>query len=405
MGARTGTPLDGIVRQRAPGQGGGRLETVALYAATIACYSDMYLTQPVLPMLSSEFGVAPARAGLTVSAVVLAIAVASSFYGPLSDALGRKRVMVGAAAALAVPTVLCAATRSFAPLLALRAAQGVLIPGVTAVSVAYAGDHVEPRRLTVVVGGLIAASVTGGLTGRVVGGLVASVAGWRAGFVLFGLVTFGTSLLLARGLRGGEAGEGVAWSRAYGGMLAHLADRRLVGAFLIGASLFFGFIGIFTYLPYHLTAAPYHLSTALVSSVYVVYMAGVVVSPISGRLAARFSQRGLMAVGLAIAGAGMATTLLAPLAAVVGGLVVLCVGMFTAQAIAPAFVNASAPRAKGGANALYLTFYYVGGTLGSVLPGLAWQAWRWPGVVGVCAAGLAIALAADAVLCAAPARR
>jgi MFS transporter, YNFM family, putative membrane transport protein len=386
------------------GETGGKGETAALYAATVACYADMYLTQPVLPVLSREFGVAPAQAGLTVSAVVLAIAVTSSFYGPLSDILGRKRVMVGAAALLAVPTALCAATRAFAPLLALRAAQGALIPGVTAVSIAYAGDHVDRRRLTVVVGGIIAASVAGGLLGRVAGGLVASFAGWRAGFVLFAAFTLGAALLLARGLRGGRAGEGIAWVRAYGGMLAHLADRRLVGAFLIGASLFFGFIGIFTYLPYHLTEAPYRLSTALVSSVYLVYLAGVVVSPIAGRVAVRVPARAIMAVGLAVAGAGMAATLLGPLPAIVAGLVVLCLGMFTAQAIAPSFVNTSAPRAKGGANALYLTFYYVGGTLGSVLPGLAWQAWRWPGVVAVCSAALAIGLLSDALLCRAPAR-
>ena len=80
----------------------GRL---ALYAGTVSAYADMYLTQPVLPDLSREFGVGPARAGLTVSAVVLAIAAASSFYGPLSDALGRKRVMVGASALRAVATL------------------------------------------------------------------------------------------------------------------------------------------------------------------------------------------------------------------------------------------------------------------------------------------------------------
>jgi MFS transporter, YNFM family, putative membrane transport protein len=383
----------------------GGLETVALYAATICCYADIYLTQPVLPVLSREFGVAPARAGLTVSAVVLAIAAASTFYGPLSDALGRKRVMVGAAALLAVPTLLCAATRGFGALLALRAAQGALIPGVTAVAVAYAGDRFDRARLSVVVAGVIGASVSGGLLGRVAGGLIAAAAGWRASFVVFGALTLAAALLLARGLSGAAVGESVAWARAYGGMLAHLADRRLVGAFLIGCALFFGFIGIFTYLPYHLGGDPYRLSTAVVSSVYVVYLAGVVVSPISGRLAARHSQRGLMAVGLVVAGAGMAMTLLQPLGAIVAGLVVLCIGMFTAQAIAPGFVNASAPRAKGGANALYLAFYYVGGTFGSVLPGLAWQAWRWPGVVGVCAAGLAAALAADALLCGAPPRK
>ncbi|HTP30443.1 MAG TPA: MFS transporter, partial [Anaeromyxobacteraceae bacterium] len=66
---------------------------------------------------------------------------------------------------------------------------------------------------------------------------------------------------------------------------------------------------------------------------------------------------------------------------------------------APAFVNTQARTAKGGASALYLTFYYVGGTLGSFFPGLAWQAWRWPGVVGVCAASLVIAALSDALLC------
>jgi YNFM family putative membrane transporter len=384
--------------------GRGRLETVALYAATVACYSDMYLTQPVLPVLSREFGVTPARAGLSISAVVFAIAAASTFYGPLSDALGRKRVMVGAAALLAIPTGACALTTSYGALLVMRAAQGVLIPGVTAVSVAYAGDHVERERLTVVVGGVIAASVLGGLTGRVAGGLIASAFGWRTSFAVFSAITLACAALLAYGLDGRRVGERIRWVAAYGGMLAHLVDRRLVGAFLVGFSLFFGFIGIFTYLPYHLSAPPYRLSTALVSSVYLVYMAGVVVSPVAGRVAVRTSPRLLMAVGLVVAAGGMAATLLPSLTAIVAALVVLCLGMFTAQAVAPAFVNASAPRAKGGANALYLAFYYVGGTLGSVVPGLAWQAWRWPGVVAVCVASLGLALLADVFLCSAPAK-
>ncbi len=376
-----------------------RLETTALYVATVACYSDMYITQPVLPTLSREFGISPARAGLSISAVVVGIAVASSFYGPLSDALGRKRVMVGSGLLLAAPTALCALTHTFGSLLALRVAQGLLIPGITAVSVAYAGDRADRGRLPAVVGGIIAASVLGGLLGRVLGGLIASVAGWRQAFLFFGASTLGSALLLARGLSGARSAERVGWARAYGGMVHHLADRRLLGAFLIGMTLFFGFMGIFTYLPYHLVEAPYRLSTAKVSTVYVVYLAGVVVSPIAGRVSARVSPRLVMAVGLAVAIVGMLGTLLAPLWSIAGALVVLCLGMFTAQAVAPAFANTSAPRAKGGASALYLMFYYVGGTLGSWLPGLAWEAWRWPGVVAVCAASLGGALLADALLC------
>ena len=120
----------------------GARERWALYAGTVVCYGDMYVTQPLLPDLSREFGVGPAQAGLTVSAVVLAIALASILYGPLSDALGRRAVMVASLALLALATLACALPRSFGALVAVRGVQGLLVPGMSAVSVAYAGTVV-----------------------------------------------------------------------------------------------------------------------------------------------------------------------------------------------------------------------------------------------------------------------
>ncbi len=374
-------------------------ERLALYAGTIAAYADMYVTQPILPLLSKEFGIGAARAGLTVSAVVLAIAVASTLYGPLSDAAGRRRVMAGSTGLLAIATLACAFAPSFDALVALRAVQGGLVPGMTAVSVAYAGDRFRERDLPAVVGGIIGASVVGGLVGRVVAGAIAARFGWRAAFVAFAALTAIAALLLARGLADGAARERRGLGEAWAGMLGHLRDARLAGAYVVGGALFFGWIGIFTYLPYHLAAPPYALSTAAISSVYVVYAAGVLSSSVAGRLSGRVPPRTLIAIGLVVEAAGMAVLLLRPLSLVVVGLVVMVLGTFTAQAIAPAFVNVTATTAKGGASALYLTSYYVGGTLGSVLPGLALQAAGWPGVVLTCAAAVGVAFAANALLC------
>jgi YNFM family putative membrane transporter len=370
----------------------------ALWAGTVAAYADMYVTQPLLPLLSSEFGVRPAQAGLTVSAVVLAIAVASSVYGPLSDALGRRRVMAGATALLAVATLACGFAPSFGALVALRAVQGALVPGMTAVAVAYAGDRLDPRELGPAVGGIIAASVVGGLVGRVVSGGIAAHLGWRASFAVFAALTAAAALALARGLAPGARVRS-GWGRAYGGMLAHFRDPRLVGAYVVALSLFFGWIGIFTYLPYRLAGPPYRLGTGAISSVYLVYAAGVIVSPIAGRLSARVGARRLIAIGLVVEAAGMAIVLARPLPLVVLGLVVLVLGTMTAQAVAPAFVNVTAREAKGGANALYLSFYYIGGTLGASLPGFAWEVRGWPGVVAICAGVVGIGMAANALLC------
>ena len=371
----------------------------ALHFATVTVYADMYVTQPILPLLSEEFRIAPATAGLSISVVVLMIALVSSGYGWLSDRIGRKPVMVASCALLAVPTLLCAVTTSFPMLVLFRALQGLLMPGVTAVAVAHLGDHFEGPELGPRVGGWIAASVVGGLTGRVVSGWIASVWHWRASFLFFGVCTLAGAAVIGRALPAGGAAQAGRHPTGQGALRSHFGNRRLLGAFVIGACVFFAFIGVFTYLPYYLTAAPFRLSTALVSSVYLVYVAGVFTSIVTGRLSRRFGARAVMATGFGIAIAGVLGTLLPLLTAIVLSLVVLCVGMFTVQSTAPAFVNGNARGAKGAAGALYVSFYYVGASLGSLLPGYAWQAWGWPGVVAACSAALLLGLAADVLLC------
>jgi YNFM family putative membrane transporter len=384
----------------APRPPGSALALPALFFATVAVFADLYVTQPILPLLSHEFGVSAPEAALTVSVVVLMVALVSNTYGPLADAWGRRPVMIASCAALSVPTFLCAAAPTFPALVVLRALQGALMPGVAAIAVAWIGDAYAGAALGPAVGSYIAASVLGGLTGRVASGWIASHFSWRAPFLVFGALTLlgaaGMALHLPASPRPGGATVGGAFRE----MAGHLRNRRIVGGLVIGFSVFFGFIAVFTYLPYYLTAPPFGLTTAQVSGVYLVYAAGIATSWTAGRASARLGRRTLMAAGFLVAAAAVAVTLTPSLGLVVGGLVALCVGMFLVQGTAPAFVNATATEAKGGAGALYTTFYYLGATFGSVLPGYAWQAWGWPGVVGACLAAFAAGLLAVAFLCA-----
>jgi YNFM family putative membrane transporter len=379
---------------------GGRGSVAVLYCATAAVFADMYIAQPILPLLSHDFAIAPATAGLSLSVVVLAIALASSVYGLLSDALGRKPVMVASCLLLTIPTLLCALAPSFAWLLVFRALQGALIPGLSGVAVAYLGDHHGGASLGSAVGRYISASIGGALLGRVVSGLIADLSSWRGAFVVWAAVTLVSAAALARALPGDRPTGPVVWRGAYSGMARHFRNRRVVGAFAIGASLFFAYTGVFTYLSYYLTAAPFALPTAIVSSVYVVYLAGVIASPIAGRLSGRFPRPLILAGGMLIAGVGITGTLAHLLPVVVLSLLVLCGGMSIAQATAPAFVNVSARGAKGSAGAMYLAFYYLGATFGSVVPGYAWQTWGWPGVAATCGIALTVALLTDVALCA-----
>jgi len=352
----------------------------------------MYVTQPLLPLLSREYGLSATVAGASVSAVVLTIALLAAAYGPLADAIGRKPVMAYGCAALALATLACGFAPSFGALLVLRAIQGALVPSVSAVAVVYLGDLAGDRDPGSLVGAYIGATVLGGLVGRVGSGLIAQATTWRAPFFAFAAVT----ALAAAGLFLAAAdvrphGPRTTLAGAYREMGAHFANPRLVLAFFVAGTLFFGFIGIFTYLPYRLSAAPFLLSTGAIAWFYASYAAGVVSAPLAGRFSA-VPRRILIAAGFAIAIAGTLLTAVPHAAAIAAGCAVLCVGMFVAQAVAPAYVNVTAKTGKGGANAVYQAFYYTGAVLGSTLPGIAFEHFGWNGVVVSCAASLAIGL-------------
>lgn len=59
------------------------------------------------------------------------------------------------------------------------------------------------------------------------------------------------------------------------------------------------------------------------------------------------------------------------------GMFVFCAGLFTAHSLLSGFVNTLVKDTKAIANGLYICFYYMGGTLGSVLPGAVFQRYGW----------------------------
>jgi YNFM family putative membrane transporter len=166
-------------------------------------------------------------------------------------------------------------------------------------------------------------------------------------------------------------------------MLRHLTDRRLVAIYAVGFGVLFTFVATFTYVNFHLAAAPYRLSPSGLGAIFAVYLMGSLVAPLTGRGVARFGRRRLVVGLIVFWGAGLALTLLPSLGAIVAGLA-LGVGCgFVCQAVATGFVALSAPTGRSSAIGLYATCYYLGGSAGGVLPALAWNAAGWPGCVAL----------------------
>jgi YNFM family putative membrane transporter len=167
-----------------------------------------------------------------------------------------------------------------------------------------------------------------------------------------------------------------------------------------GGALFFTFVGTSTFVSFRLAAEPFGYDTVEISLLYVLWVLGGV-GPFAGRVADRIGWERLLLVALLTAMASIALSLPDALPAVVAGLGLLTVAMFSGVTAAQFGVASATARIAGRASGLYFTSYYVAGGLGAFLPGFACEAWGWTRVTAV--AGAVLATAAT-VSCALPLR-
>jgi len=366
-----------------------RRMSVAL--AGFAAFLNLYAPQSVLPLLSQEFGAAPGDVSLTITAPTLAVAVIAPFTGAVADVLGRKRVISIAMFALVVPTVMAALASGLSALVFWRFVQGLVLPPIFAVVVAYIGEE-WPRHEAVAVAGIYtSATAFGGFFGRFVAGIVADAIDWRAAFLALAALTFvlalTVTLTLPKELRFvRSAGLKV----AFGQMLQHLRNRRLLATYAVGFGVLFSFVATFTYVNFLLAAPPFDLSPTFLGLIFVVYLGGSLVAPLTGAGVARFGRRRLVMLAIGIWICGLALTLVPWLPAIIIGLTISATCGLLCQAISIGVVAVSAEQGLSSAVGLYVTCYYIGGSVGGLLPGFAWSTAHWPGCIAMVVAVLAM---------------
>ena len=369
---------------------------LACMLAGMCTFLNVYCTQPLLPYLQSLYHASEIEVSLTVSATILAVAIAAPFVGMMAESIGRKKVIVPCLYALTVPTMLVATSRNLHELIFWRFMQGLFVPGVIAVIMAYIGDEFPSSHVGRAMAAYVSGTVLGGFSGRYISGVVAHHFGWSDAFIVIGLINLAGAVIVQNQL---PPARNFVRSKNWRGSVAdagqHLHNPRLVAVFGMAFAVLFSLVGAFTYANFHLARPPYRLNSQQLGSVSFVYLLGVVITPFAGRFLDRFGMRLTAIVALSFTTVGLLLTLSRPLPLIVAGLAVFSSGIFIFQAVGTVQTGVVAGRARSSAAGLYVTFYYVGGSLGAIVTGWTWQAGGWPPCVfllmGV--AGLALALA------------
>ncbi len=318
------------------------------------------------------------------------------FTGAVADVLGRKRVIVVAMFVLVVPTLMVGLSTSLSALIFWRAMQGLVLPPIFAVTIAYIGDEWSAREATTAAGIYSSGSSLGGFQ-RAAGDRLlrrprsaGAPASWRSPPSRLP-APIAVALLLPHE-RKFVRSEGLLASARQ--MLAHFRNGQLLATYAVGFGVLFNFICTFTFVSFHLAAAPYNLSASWLGAMFVVYLTGSVLTPLTGWAVGRFGRRRFMMFVIALWVAGIALTLAPSLPLIIAGLAIGAGCGLICQAVSTGYVTITAKAGRSSAVGLYVTSFYLGGSFGAALGGLAWNFGAWP----ACVALVALMLAAIAAV-------
>jgi len=355
----------------------------ALCLAAIVVFANLHLLQPLLPQLSRDFQLSPLQATLSYTIATLGLGLSLLVYASLSDAWGRKSLLLLTLMGMTLSTLALTQVESFGALLCWRAVQGVCLGGLPAIAIAWMGEEYSTPALVTAVGYYISANSLGGIGGRLLAGTLADLGHWQWVFwpmaVLSGLSCYFIWRYLPQSNQFSRQPFRL-W-HALKNHSFHLRQPLLLITYLIGGLNFLVFLNQYTFISFVLAAPPYLLSSSMLGLLFITYFTGTIGSALSAKIGYKLSSPLAMALGIVLMMLGTLVTLHSQLPVIVSGFFISAFGFFLCHSLASSWVNQRANRAKASASALYLVFYYVGASVGSLYLQPFWQWQGWSGVV------------------------
>ncbi|MET4589025.1 MFS transporter [Arthrobacter sp. 754] len=348
--------------------------------AGVATFAQLYSTQAVLPIIAAEQHVSAAEAALTISLATVGLAITVIPWSFLADRIGRVRAMAIGISAATVLGLLVPLATSFGMLLALRLLEGMALGGIPAIAIAYLNEEVNRAHAAMAAGSYVAGTTLGGLAGRLVAGPVGELWGWRAAALsvsLLATVAAVLFLVLIPRAKGFTAAQAAGLRGALATLGGHLRNARLLALYIQAFLMMGGFVAVYNYLGFRLSAEPFALPGTIVSLIFLAYLSGTFSSRWAGGLTVRFGRRNILLAGIVLMIAGLALTLTQILAMILAGLVVFTGGFFAAHSIGAGWTGSIATTGRAQASSLYNLAYYLGSSVIGWAGGLVFQSLGW----------------------------
>lgn len=346
-------------------------------------FLNVYPIQTVLPLIQTELAISKTQTGLLVGVTLFAVALLSPFIGLISDQIGRKNIICASLVGIALPSAIIPLCEGMSSLLFLRFIQGVFLPGIIVVSMAYMAEEVASTHIAKTTTAYVSGTVVGGFFGRFIVGHTAELTdNWRMGFFVLAIIsTFGIVAIAKFAPRSRHFTPSANVRQSLHILKEHLKNKKLLSACGVGFCSLFSITSGFTYISYLLHQEPFNLSTAFIANIFAVYLIGAAITPLSSRMIEMLGKQRAILLAITFSITGICLTLIPSLPCVIVGMACFATGIFICQATAIAFIATNIQFGRSLATGLYNLSYYTGGAAGTWVAGIANEYWQWPGTV------------------------
>jgi predicted MFS family arabinose efflux permease len=343
---------------------------LALAAFTVGC--GMRVLDPLMPMIATEFGVGLGAVAPLISGFALAYGLSQLLAGPLGDRLGKLPVAGVSIALYAMTLVGATLVQDLGTLLTIRLASGFCAAAVIPLFMAHIGDAVPYAERQATLGRFMTGMVLAQLLAGPISGVVGEMAGWRASFLVLGVLAAVIAAIFALRIgpawRAGGGGEGGLGAAGFLRLFGRPRSRRLMLASGADGLLLFG--GAFPFVA-SLLIQEYGLSAASAGLIAAGFGIGsFVYTRSAARLVRRLGEAGMVMVGGFGLAAGMVVIAFAPAWWVVAAAQsTLGLTFFMVHGVLQAHATEAMPEARGTAVAGFALSIFLGQAIGAVIFG------------------------------------
>ncbi len=347
--------------------------------------ANLYYNQPLLNVMRHELGVSEFKSNLIATITQVGYAIGLLFIVPLGDLFQRKKIILINFILLIFSLIAIAIAPNIYIIWAASLVTGIcsMIPQIfVPIASQFSRPENKGRNVGIVISGLL----TGILASRVVSGFVGEILGWREMYFIAAGLMLVCAIVVLKVLPDIQPTFQGKYTELMKSLFQLIKDYPELRIYSIRAALAFGsFLAMWSCLAFKMGLAPFYANSDVIGILGLCGIAGALTASFVGKYVKTVGIRNFNFIGCALIILSWASLYFwgNSYVGIIAGIILIDIGMQCIQLSNQTSIFEICPSASNRVNTIFMTTYFIGGSLGTFLAGSCWQVWQWAGVAGI----------------------